>query len=119
MKADGTKFEKLDGIAGYVSNLGNNQNISEWVARRKSAGFSGSNLFLTETGVNPFSGTPSLTDIQGLINQLSNLKADANVKAYLLFNSFGTNTDSRFAYNVFSQYTFTNILSQSDCVTLF
>src|SRR5258708_2446432 len=118
MKADGAKFDQLDGIAGNAYNLGNNQNISDWVARMKSAGFSGSNLFLTETGVNPFAGTPSLTDIQGLINQLSNLKADANVKAYLLFNSFGTNTDSRFAYNVFSQDTFTNILRQAGCVNL-
>src|SRR5260221_7560848 len=118
MKADGAKFDQLDGIAGNAYNLGNNQNISDWVARMKNVGFNGSNLFLTETGVNPFAGTPSLTAIQELINQMNILKSDASVKAYLLFNSFGTNTDSRFAYNVFSQDTFTNILRQAGCVNL-
>lgn len=126
MKMRGAKFNQLDGIAGNAYNLKGyslGETLSDFVTRMRAQGFSANDIYLTEVGAfesdknNGWTGTkvPHQEALQNLRNEIVKLRNDNKVKAYLLFNSFGTNSDSNFDYNVFSDDEL-NYLVGPECV---
>lgn len=117
MNAHNANFTALAGIAGNAYNLSGysvggqtRETISDFVDRLRNNGFADFDIFLTEIGMFEVDSNPSWTGTKvprtqallNLQNEIASLKNDPRVKAYLLFNSFGTNGDSLFDYNVMS-----------------
>lgn len=114
MNAKGARFNDLDGIAMNAYNLKdyrvNNvltENITDFITRVRNAGFQSYDIFLTEIGMFEISTNPNWTGtdqtraqaLQRMQAEISKMQQDTKVKAYLLFSSFGNNTDPNFDYN--------------------
>lgn len=110
MRSSGARFGDLDGIAGNAYNLKGyslGEEITDFVVRLRGAGFQNDDIYLTEIGMfeserNPgWTGTKVPHDLAKtrLAEEIRLMKLDGKVKAYLLFNSFGTNPDPNFVYN--------------------
>ncbi len=117
LKASGAQFQKLSGIAANAYNIncynvGNR--IQDYVQRIRNAGFSSFDIYLTEIGVFECPTISRSLAITQLAREISLLKYDTQVKAGLLFNSFGNNTTPGFSYNVFSDQEFATLIP-ADC----
>jgi hypothetical protein len=130
MKAHNANFAALSGIAinaynlkGYIVDGQLTETITQFIDRMRAQGFQNSDFYLTEIGMfevagNPnWSGTP-VPRSQALANmatEIAKMKADPKVKAYLLFDSFNTNADPNFAYNVMSDLDIQGIMG-TECL---
>ncbi|MBN1916070.1 phosphodiester glycosidase family protein [Candidatus Dojkabacteria bacterium] len=92
MIAHGANFAGLEGIAGNLYNV-HGTIITQWVDAAKEM-YPGQDLYITETG--DFDH-----DIGRLASEINSaIYAEERVKAFLLFNAFGTNPDVNFRYAV-------------------
>ncbi len=130
MNAHNANFAALSGIAinaynlkGYVVDGVLTETITQFITRMRNMGFQNSDFYLTEIGMFEVAGNPNWTGTQvprsqalaNLAAEITKMKADPKVKAYLLFDSFNTNTDPAFAYNIMSDLDIQGIMG-SECL---
>ncbi|MCA9383089.1 peptidoglycan DD-metalloendopeptidase family protein [Candidatus Dojkabacteria bacterium] len=108
MKNRGANFSALDAITINAYNLFGTTRISSFVSNTKTL-FPGQQLVLTEIGMfeserNPSDGqnVPHQQAMGNLSEEIALLRSDGSILSYNLFNSFGNNGSSDFAYNVMS-----------------
>lgn len=118
----GGRLGELQAITGNAYNISATHKIVDTdVARLKAAmgrnGVGSSPIILTETGMFEVSrGTDKATGVANLAAEVARLKDDPQIESFLLFNSFGTNTDPEFDYNLTTDAELAQILG-AECVT--
>jgi murein DD-endopeptidase MepM/ murein hydrolase activator NlpD len=114
MRFNGAKFDDLDGIAINAYNT-RNETISDFVTITKNVGFTNKDIFITEIGMyDKKEGVPEQTALDRLKTEIEKLRQDSQIKAMLLFNSYGDNKDDDFKYNVMTQ-TQVNYVNGEQC----
>ncbi len=127
MNNNGARFNELYAIGGNGYNLNGyplGQTLTDFVNRAStkfaSIGIS-KPIIMTEIGMFESERNPNWTGarvphaqaLQRLASEITNLKQDTRVEAYLLFSSFGVNPDLNFDYNEISDSEFAQIIG--DC----
>ncbi|MBI3443295.1 hypothetical protein HY008_01360, partial [Candidatus Woesebacteria bacterium] len=105
MAANGANFSGLNAIAGNSYNTTGNTITGYTAQAMSNSNIAGMPVFLTEIGMYEITqGTPKATALQNLQNEIAKIKNNNPVffVAANLFNSFGTNRDPQFQYNVMS-----------------
>ncbi len=102
MTAAGARWNDLDGIAANAYNTADNT-ITGYVSSVQSL-LQNRPVYLTEIGMYEItSGTPRSTALSKLKSEISKIQSrQFNIQAGLLFNTFNTNPDPAFQYNVMS-----------------
>ncbi|KXK27314.1 MAG: hypothetical protein TR69_WS6001000189 [candidate division WS6 bacterium OLB20] len=125
MTQRGARFSELDGIAGNGYNLEGYSlggTITELIGRVRNTSLGQYDFYLTETGTYDSEKNPLWTGVklpheqakQKFAQEITKLKADAKIKAFLFFDSFASNPDPNFVYNFFSDEEIKAMIG-SDC----
>jgi hypothetical protein len=118
MSANGAQFDRLWGFSGNAYNVFPDARHTDYIARAKEAmdrnNMGGKPILLTESGMIEIdnAGTPRNQALENYREQIVQMKNDARIEGFLIFNGFGDNTDPSFAYNVVTDEELTFLTGQ-------